>query len=122
MLSYHTLTQHPRVLRTFTSLEPEEFDTLLIPFAQAWEAYITQEYRQKKSRKRRYGGGSKPRLVAIEDTWLFILLYCKVSPLQEVLAHGFGMSQGRANAWMHTRSPILESAFGAAHCLPERDP
>jgi hypothetical protein len=109
-------------LRAFTSLEPEEFDTLLIPFEQAWEAYITQEYRQKKSRTRRYGGGRKPRLVAIEDTLLFMLFYFKVYPLQEVIAQLFGMSQGRANAWIHKRSPLLESALGEAHCLPERDP
>jgi hypothetical protein len=38
MLSYHLLKQHPRVLRAFTSLDPEEFELLLIPFAQAWEA------------------------------------------------------------------------------------
>jgi hypothetical protein len=38
MLSYHTLKQPPCVLRAFTSLDPDEFDTLLIPFEQAWEA------------------------------------------------------------------------------------
>lgn len=122
MLSYHTLKQNPRVLRAFTSLEPEEFDTLLSPFEQAWETYVTGQYRHKQSRKRRYGGGRKPRLVAIEDKLLFILFYFKVYPLQEVIAFFFGMSQGRANAWIHTRSPILENALGEAHCLPERDP
>jgi hypothetical protein len=41
MLSYHTLKQHLRVLRTFTSLDPDEFDTLLMPFERAWEAYVS---------------------------------------------------------------------------------
>ncbi len=122
MLSYHHLKQSPRVLRALTSIDPEEFETLLIPFTKAWDAYINRYYIQKKSRKRRYGAGRKPRLVAIEDTLLFILFYFKVYPLQEVLAFLFGMSQGRANEWIHKLSIILEIALGEAQCLPERDP
>lgn len=122
MLSYHLLKQHPRVLRAFTSLDPEEFELLLIPFAQAWEAYVNRHYINKKSRKRRYGGGRKPTLLAIEDKLLFILFYFKVYPLQEVIAFFFGMSQGRANEWIHKLSTILEIALGKAQCLPERDP
>jgi Helix-turn-helix of DDE superfamily endonuclease len=122
MLSYDRLKNNPRVLRALTSLNPEEFDTLLIPFEQAWQADVSTHSRHKASRKRRYGGGRQPRLGTIEDKLLFMLFYCKVSPLQEVIAHVCGMSQGRANAWMHTRSPLLESALGAAHCFPERNP
>jgi hypothetical protein len=63
-----TLKQNPRVLRALTSLEPQEFDTLLILFGQAWEAYVTEHYRHKKRRKRCSGGGRKPQLLAMEDT------------------------------------------------------
>jgi Helix-turn-helix of DDE superfamily endonuclease len=122
MLSYDRLKNNPRVLRALTSLNPEEFDTLLIPFEQAWQADVSTHYRHKASRKRRYGGGRKPRLGTIEDKLLFMLFYFKVYPLQEVIAHVFGMSQGRANEWMHKLSPLLESALGEAHCLPERNP
>lgn len=122
MLSYHTLKEKPRVLRAFTSLDPDEFDTLLTPFEQAWEAYVTHHYRHKKARKRRYGGGRKPHLSAIEDKLLFIVFYFKVYPLQEVIAVFFDMSQGRANEWIHKLSPILVNALGAAHCLPEQNP
>jgi hypothetical protein len=122
MLSYHDLKLNPRVLRAFTSLDPEEFDQLLIPFEKAWQDSINRSYIRKKSRKRRYGGGRKPHLVAIEDKLLFILFYFKVSPLQAVIARLFGMSQGRANEWIYKLTPILESALGEAQCLPERDP
>ena len=122
MLSYLTLKDKPRVLRAFTSLEREEFKTLLIPFEQAWDAYVRDQFRHKKARKRRSGGGRKPHLLAIEDKLFFILFYFKVYPLQEVIAAFFGMSQGRANEWIHKLSPILESALGAAQCLPERNP
>ena len=122
MLSYHDLKANPPVLRAFTSLDPEEFEILLIPFAKAWRDYINRHYIHKKSRKRRYGGGRKPHLLAIEDKLLFILFYFKVYPLQEVIAHLFGMSQGRANEWIYKLTPLLETALGEAQCLPERDP
>ena len=122
MLSSHDLKLNPRVLRAFTSLDPEEFERLLLPFEKAWQDYINQHYIRKKSRKRRYGGGRKPHLVLIEDKLLFILVYCKVYPLQEVIARIFGMSQGRANEWLYTLTPILETALGEAQCLPERNP
>ena len=98
MLSYHDLKPNPRVLRAFTSLDPEEFAILLMPFEKAWQNYINRYYIHKKSRKRRYGGGRTPPLGAIEDTLLFILFYVKVYPLQAVIACIFGMSQGRAHA------------------------
>ena len=79
MLSYHTLKDKPRVLRAFTTLDREEFETLLYPFEQAWEAYVTHHLRHKQARKRRYGGGRKPHLLTIEDKLLFILFYFKVS-------------------------------------------
>lgn len=72
MLSYHLLKQNPRVLRAFTSLDPQEFETLLILFEKAWDAYVIRHYIHKKSRKRRYGGGRPPRLLAIEDKLLFL--------------------------------------------------
>ena len=122
MLSYHLLKQKPQVLRAFTSLDPQEFEVLLIPFQQAWDAYVTRHYIDRKSRRRRYGGGRKPTLLPIEDKLLFILFYFKVYPLQEVLAFFFGMSQGRANEWIHKLSLVLEMALGQAQCLPERDP
>ena len=58
MLSYHALKEKPRVLRALTSLDPEAFETLLMPFEQAWQAYLNQQVPHKKSRKRRAGGGA----------------------------------------------------------------
>jgi hypothetical protein len=60
------------VLRAFTSLDRDEFAMLLLAFEQAWEASVTHRFRHRKTRKRHYGGGRKPRLLAIEDKLLFI--------------------------------------------------
>jgi hypothetical protein len=122
VLSYLRLKDNPRALRTFTSLDQSEFETLLPSFEVAWNAYIYDNHIKKKTRKRRFGGGRKARLDLIEDKLLFILVYFKVYPLQEVMATMFVMSQGRVNEWIHKLSGVLKRALGHAQCLPERNP
>lgn len=122
MLSYQQLKHHPRALRAFTGLDQAEFEKLLLHFAMAYHAYRYDHYVTKKSRQRRYGGGRKSRLAAMEDKLLFILMYVKVYPLQEVMAYLFDTSQGRVNEWIHQLSTVLKMALGKAQVLPERDP
>jgi hypothetical protein len=122
VLSYHHLKDNFRALRTFTSLDQPEFETLLPSFAAAWHAYVYDHHITKKTRQRRFGGGRKARLASTEDNLLFILVYFKLYPLKEVMASLFSMSQGRVNEWIHKLSAVLDSALGHAQCLPERDP
>ena len=122
MLSYHRLKENFRALRTFTSLDQAEFDTFLPSFAMAWNASVYDKQITKKTRQRRFGGGRKARLASIEEKLLFILVYFKVYPLQEVMASLCAMSQGRVNEWIDKLSEVLQSALGHAQCLPERDP
>ena len=88
----------------------------------AWNAYVYDNHIKKKTRKRRLGGGRKAHLASIEEKLLFLLVYFKVYPLQEVMATMFALSQGRVNEWIHKLSAVLQSALGHAQCLPERDP
>jgi hypothetical protein len=99
-----------------------EFATLLPSFEKAWNDYIYDKHIKKKRRQRRFGGGRKAHLASIEDKLLFILIYFKIYPLQEVMASMFAMSQGRVNEWIHKLSAVLQGALGYAQCLPERDP
>ena len=122
MLSSQQRKHHPRALRAFTGLDQAEFEKLLLHFAMAYHAYRYDQYVTKKSRKRRYGGGRKPRLASMEDKLLFILFYFKVYPLQEVMAFLFDTSQGRVNEWIHHLSTVLKMALGKAPVLPERNP
>ena len=122
MLSYQRLKHHPRALRAFTGLDQAEFEKLLTHFEMAYHAYMYDHHVAKKARKRRYGGGRKPRLASMEDKLFFILFYFKVYPLQEVIAFLFETSQGRVNEWIHTLSTVLQMARGKAQALPEREP
>lgn len=55
-----------------------------------------------------------------EDRLLFILFYLKTYPLQEVLAHLFGMSQGLANFLIDQLGHILRETLKRMDHLPER--
>jgi hypothetical protein len=122
MLSYQQLKHHPRALRAFTGLDQAEFERLLRPFEMAYHAYKYDQHVLKQSRQRRYGGGRKSRLTTMEDKLLFILIYFKIYPLQEVMAFLFDTSQGRVNEWIHQLSIVLKMALGTEQVLPERDP
>jgi hypothetical protein len=122
VLSYQRLKDHPRALRAFTGLDRAEFEKLLTPFTIAYHAYMYDHHVTKKARKRRYGGGRKPRLAAMEDKLFFILFYFKIYPLQEVMASLFETSQGRVNEWIHQLSTVLQMALGKAQALPARHP
>jgi len=74
-----------------------------------------------RTRQRDYGGGRKARLETCEDKLLFILVYFKTYPLQEVLAFHFDMSQSQACEWIHILSEVLRMSLNALGHIPERD-
>jgi hypothetical protein len=106
-----------------TSLDPEEFEALLPQFESAWQEGLEEIDRKRKHpRRRERGGGRTGQLKRIEDKLLFILVYFKAYPLQEVQGILFGLSQTQANYWIHRLSPVLQAALDNEGQLPERDP
>lgn len=99
-----------------TSLNRDEFERLRDVFEKVW--YEKTEQDKKDPAK----GGRKPILHSAEDRLFFILFYLKTYPLQEVLAHLFGMSQGQANFLIYQLSEILKETFKRLGHLPARLP
>lgn len=123
MLIYEELKANPRKFLSLTSLTPDEFADLLPAFARAYrKRYPASQTVTGKRRKRKAGAGRKGSLENIEQKLLFILVYQKSYPLQSILAELFGISQGRANEWIHRLLPILKQALDDLGVLPERDP
>jgi len=120
-LCYENLKDNPETFLAFTALEVKEFQILLQAFTVAWEHYVQQNSLSLDVRQRDYGGGRKARLATYEDKLLFILVYFKTYPLQEVLAFQFGMSQGQACQWIHILSEVLLLALKELGHTPERD-
>jgi len=122
MLSYEKLKRNPRRFLALTGLTIREFKVLLGAFVEAYEAhYPVTETLTGQPRKRQKGGGRKSGLDRMEDKLLFILVYQKTYPLQVIQGELFGMSQSRANDWIHRLLPVLRSALDRLGVKPERD-
>jgi hypothetical protein len=122
MLSYEKLKNKPRIFRSLTGLSLSEFEKLLPSFEQAWQEYIYREYINRDDRKRQYGGGRKAELKDSRDKLLFILLYFRQYPTQEVQGFLFGIGQAQSNEWIHRLTGVLNQALGYEQQLPERNP
>ena len=67
------------------------------------------------------GGGRKATLQLAEDRLLFILVYMKTYPLQEIMAELFDLDVSNVNEWIHRLLPLLRDALDELGVLPERD-
>jgi hypothetical protein len=122
-LRYKTIANKPRILRALTGLSKEEFENLKPSFARAYEAYWDElDGKRPKPRQRRRGGGRKPVLREIEDKLLFILVYFRLYPTQEVQGFLFGLGQPQANFWIQRLTKVLNQALGYEMTLPKRKP
>ena len=114
ILSYDDVKNKPTTFNVMTGLTKAEFEDLCVAFRDAWDEYITQEGMDPSK------GGRKPKLRSAEDRLFFILFYFKTYPLQEVIGHLFGLSQGQANFWIHRLSLVLKKALKRKDSLPAR--
>jgi hypothetical protein len=122
MLDYESLKQNERKFVALTGITPSEFQRLLPAFTRAYaRAFPSHKTQAGKPRRRRPGAGRKAALRRPEDKLLFILVYQKAYPLQELLGSLFGLSQSQANRWVHRLLPILVRALDRLGVLPERN-
>ena len=121
ILRYEDLMKNPKRLLALTGLKQEEIEQLLPPFEAAWEEHRTKHHRAAESRKRALGGGRPGQLRRVEDKLLFILVYFKVYPLQEVQGTLFGMGQSQANEWIQRLTDVLQATLQRTLHVPARD-
>jgi hypothetical protein len=74
----------------------------------------------KPRRKRKYSDYKNSPLPTIEDKLFFILHYLKTNNLQSVQGALFGISQPKANVWIHCLQPILNQTLAELGELPAR--
>jgi hypothetical protein len=121
ILRYHDIADNATRLRAMTSLDPNEFSTVLPVFEAAFlermRAYTLDGLPRLN---RRYTPYTNSPLPTIEDKLLFILVHIKQNPTQEVQGHLFGMIQSDANKWLQVLRPVLADALGRLDVLPAR--
>jgi hypothetical protein len=123
MLEYNRLKKDRRRLLALTGLTRREFVVLHQAFRTAYATvYPGDKTADGSVRKRQAGGGRKGQLGTTEQKLLFSLVYQKTYPLQALLGEVFGLSQSRANRWIHRLLPILQQALDDLGVLPTRVP
>ena len=120
-MQYSELKDRNSLLQSLTGFNSTEFEALLPSFAAAWDRFVEETSAHKK-RKRKQGGGRKGELSLLEDKLLFILVYFRQYPTQEVQGYLFGLRQTQANQWVHRLAGVLNQALGDELTLPERRP
>lgn len=123
MIKYDQLKEKPKQFLAATGLTVDEFQRILPVFKEKLAGLHPPELTKRgKSRQRRAGAGPKEKLRTNEDKLLFILIYEKTYPIQEMLGLQFGISQPQANYWLHLLLPILKQALAEMGFAPERNP
>lgn len=119
-MTYARIKETPRKLLALTGLTRDEFEAVLGAFSRVSQrkAFLTVDGRP---RKRKPGGGRRATLALPEDRLLFILVYLKTYPLQEVMGELFDMEVSKVNEWIHRLLPLVRDALDDLGVLPERD-
>jgi hypothetical protein len=119
-LTYARLKDKPKKLLALTGLTRAEFDDLLVAFKTVSQPNpATTQHGHPRQRKA--GGGRKATMLLAEDRLLFILIYMKTYPLQEIMAELFDLDVSNVNEWIHRLLPLLRDALDELGVLPERD-
>jgi hypothetical protein len=111
----------PTEFLDLTSLTPDEFEQLIPPFEEAFQAHMALWRLDGKPRtSRQFSVYKNCPLPTPEDRLFFLLTYLKTYSLQVVQGRLFGMGQSKANQWIHVLLPCLQTALHSLGDAPAR--
>jgi hypothetical protein len=111
----------PAEFLNLTSLTLEEFEALVAPFEAAFQDHMAAWRLDGKPRTaRRFTVYRTCPLATPEDRLFFLLTYLKTYAVQVVQGRLFGMSQSKANQWIHVLLPALLAALRGLGDAPAR--
>jgi hypothetical protein len=121
MSKYQTYAHKPTEFLALTGYTRQEFEALLPHFGQCYAEWMKTHRLDGKPRgKRKYSDYKNSPLPTLEEKLFFILHYLKTNNLQSVQGALFGMSQPKANRWLHCLQPILNQTLARLGELPAR--
>jgi hypothetical protein len=118
---FSDVQSRPTEFLDLTSLTPDEFAQLIPPFEAAFQAHMARWRLDGKPRTaRQFAGYKNCPLPTPQDRLFFLLTYLKTYSLQVVQGRLFGMSQSKANKWIHVLLPALQAALSSLGDTPAR--
>src|SRR5688500_12500762 len=111
----------PTEFLDLTSLTLNEFEQLIAPFEDAFQAHMAWWCLDGKRRTaRQFAVYKNCPLPTPQDRLFFLLTYLKTYSLQVVQGRLFGMGQSKANQWIHVLLPALQAALCRLGDTPAR--
>ena len=111
----------PTEFLDLTSLTLDEFEQLVQPFEDTFQAHMARWRLDGKPRTaRQFSVYKNCPLPTPHDRLFFLLTYLKTYNLQVVQGRLFGMSQSKANTWIHVLLPALQAALRRLGDTPAR--
>lgn len=121
MSKYQEYCDKPTTFLALTGYTREEFEALLPHFQTQFYAYMQTHRLDGKPRgKRQYSDYANSPLPTSAEKLFFILNYFKTNNLQSVQGAFFGISQPKANQWVHTLQTVLNQTLAGLGELPVR--
>jgi hypothetical protein len=118
---FSDVQSRPTEFLDLTSLTPDEFAQLIPPFEAAFQAHMARWRLDGKPRTaRQFAVYKNCPLPTPQDRLFFLLTYLKTYSLQVVQGRLFGMSQSKANQWIHVLLPALQAALSSLGDTPAR--
>jgi hypothetical protein len=119
-MRYAEMSRKEQKCQDLTNLTVEEFKNLVPVFEEAFQEYMRKRCLDGKERVGGYVTYANCPLPTAADRLLFILIYVKTNNLQLIHGELFGMSQGKANQWIHVLLPVLQLALRKLGDMPAR--
>lgn len=120
-MNYHDCAENPTQFLSLTGYTRQEFDALVPHFSECYYDWMdTYRVDGKHRGNRGYVDYKNSPLPSIEDKLFFILVYVKTNNLQSVQGALFGISQPKANMWIHCLHPALNQTLERLDVLPAR--
>lgn len=119
MTKFQDIARNPSEFLAMTGYTLEEFNALLPWFEEDLaESKYTLEGKERQNKMVDYANSPLP---TTKDKLFFILVYTKQYPTQSMQGVIFGISQSKANLWIHFLTPILQSALAKSGEAPCRN-
>jgi len=120
VVKYDLVKDKEEIFLSMTSLTVSEFDDLSKNFDETLKKRKLKDGENSESNKN--NGGRPSVLNFTNDKLFFILFYLKNYPLQETIGFIFGLSQSRANYWIHFLSGVLKETLETMDFMPKHTP
>lgn len=120
MMTYKTTKVRPSQFKSLTGLALPTFDTLHTHFSAVVDHDLRHYTIEGKERQRAKTVTKDNVFKSTQDMLLFIMIYLKTNPLQEVHAAQFEITQSQANVWIHRILKWLHTTLHKLKELPAR--